>query len=320
MKKLLFVLLMLPSLVMLASCKDEKTADIVTTMYPQYDFARQIVGDKMSVSLLIPPGAEIHDYDVTSKDLIAIENSKLFIFTSVELNTWVDPLTIGGDDTIVLDLSTSFTLVEHEHAEDDHDDEHLDEEDHDDEHDHDHADDVHFWTDPTTVLQLIDAILEQIIIIDPANSDFYTTNATNYKAVIEDIHHEIDELFQILENQEKPIYFAGHNAMGAFAKRYHINIISLFEAFKPDADLTSAELISFVDEVRNTQTNYIFTEELVNPKTAEKIINELSKYNISMLELHGYHNVTKEDFNAHVSYADLMLRNYQNLVLALGDE
>lgn len=319
MKKLFGLLFILPMLYLLVGCTEEKSADIITTMYPQYDFAKQIVQDKMTVSLLIPPGAEIHDYDVTSKDMVAIKNSKLFIFTSVELNTWVDPLTIGGDDTIVLDLSKTFVLAEHE----DHHDEvfgFMNQLEVHEENEHDHADDVHYWTDPTTVLQLIDAILEKIIEIDPDNSTFYTENANAYKQEIEELHHELEEFFESIDLESKPIYFAGHNALGAFANRYDLHIISLFEAFKPDADLTSSELISFVDEVRNTGTQYIFTEELVNPKTAEKIINELSKYNIQMLELHGYHNVTKEDFNNHVSYADLFLRNINNLKLVIGDE
>jgi zinc transport system substrate-binding protein len=320
MRKLLLLLWMIPILYLLAGCKDEKSADIITTMYPQYDFAKQIVKDKMTVSLLIPPGAEIHDYDVTSKDMVAIKNAKLFIFTSVELNQWVDPLTIGGEQTIVLDLSKAYILEEHDHHDDEINQTISELEIHDDGDDHEHADDVHYWTDPTTAIQLIDSILEKIIEIDPENSMFYKENATLYKEEIEELHHELETYFESLEHQESPIYFAGHNAMGAFANRYHMTIISLFEAFKPDADLTSSELINFVDEVRITGTSYIFTEELVNPKTAEKIINELSKYNIQMLELHGYHNVTKEDFNDGVSYADLMRRNIDHLKLAIGDE
>jgi len=326
MKKLLFMFMMIPTLLLMVGCKEDPQADIIVTMYPQYDFARQIVGDKMSVRLLTPPGAEIHDYEPTSKDLVAIKNAKLFIFTSTELNTWVNPATIGGDYTIVLDLSTAYTLAEHDHDHD-HDDDH----DHEtsthhaqlssieDDHDHDHDDEIHFWTDPTTVIQLIEAILEKIIEIDPENETYYHDNAHAYIELIYDLHVEIDLFFQDEHHRETPIYFAGHNALGAFASRYHIQIVSLFESFKPDADLTSAELIAFVNEVRNTGASYIFIEELVNPKTADKIINELKKYNITALELHGYHNVSKEDFKLQVSYADLLERNINYLKLALGE-
>ncbi len=324
MKKLLFVFMLIPTLFLMMSCKEDSYADIIVTMYPQYDFARQIVGDKMSVRLLTPPGAEIHDYEPTSKDLVAIKESKLFIFTSTELNTWVNPLTIGGEHTIVLDLSTAYTLAEHDHEhEDDHDHEatihHHQLDLVEDDHDHDHENDIHYWTDPTTVIQLIEAILEKIIEIDPDNEAFYEENAHAYIDTIYHLHEELDLFFQDSHHRETPIYFAGHNAMGAFAERYHIQIVSLFESFKPDADLTSAELIVFVEEVKNTGTSYIFIEELVNPKTAEKIINELRKYNITALELHGYHNVSKEDFKLQVSYADLLERNINYLKLVLGE-
>ena len=327
MKKLIFVLMMIPTLFLMIGCKDDSYADIIVTMYPQYDFARQIVGDKMSVRLLTPPGAEIHDYEPTSKDLVAIKKAKLFIFTSTELNTWVNPATIGGQDTIVLDLSTAYTLAEHDHHDEDdhlHDSKAYEQklytllDDHD--HDHDHEHEIHYWTDPTTAMQLIESILEKIIMIDPQNEAFYTDNAHEYIEMIHELHEAIDLFFQVEEHRSTPFYFAGHNAMGAFAERYHIQIISLFESFKPDADLTSAELVLFVNEVRDTGTKFIFIEELVNPKTAQKIMNELKKYDITALELHGYHNVSKEDFKAQVSYVDLLQRNFDHIKLALGEQ
>ena len=244
-----------------------------------------------------------------------------------ELNTWVNPATIGGQDTIVLDLSTAYTLAEHDHhVEDHHHDTKTNEEklytliEEDDDHDHEHEHEIHYWTDPTTAIQLIEVILEKIIMIDPENETFYSDNAHEYIEIIHELHEAIDLFFQVEEHRVTPFYFAGHNAMGAFAERYHIEIISLFESFKPDADLTSAELVLFVNEVRNTGTKFIFIEELVNPKTAEKIINELRKYDITALELHGYHNVTKEDFQAQVSYAELLQRNFDHLKLALGEQ
>jgi len=79
MKKIAFFITLLASLIILASCTTSKRADIVTTMFPQYDFASQIVGDKMTVSLLVPPGVEVHAYEATSKDMgRELKNAKSF--------------------------------------------------------------------------------------------------------------------------------------------------------------------------------------------------------------------------------------------------
>lgn len=322
MKKIaLIVFISILSLVLFA-CSNSKKADIVTTMFPQYDFARQIVGDKMTVSLLIPPGAEIHDYEATSQDMVAIKEAKLFIFTSLEIDTWIkDVDQMIGSDTIAINMSSSYVLEDHEH-----DDEHMHTStlstliEGEDDHDHENENEIHFWTDPTTAIQLIEAILEKIIEIDPENASFYEENAHEYIHEIEELHHEIEEMLMSEPYRESTLYFAGHNAMGAFGERYHLNIISLFEGFKPDADLTSSELIQFVNEVKTSNTLFLFVEELVEPKAALKIQSELAKENylLTLLELHGYHNITKSQMEAGVTYLALLEQNFDHIKLALN--
>ncbi len=322
MKKIaLIVFISILSLVLFA-CSNSKKADIVTTMFPQYDFARQIVGDKMTVSLLIPPGAEIHDYEATSQDMVAIKEAKLFIFTSLEIDTWIkDVDQMIGSDTIAINMSSSYVLEDHEH-----DDEHMHTStlstliEGEDDHDHENENEIHFWTDPTTAIQLIEAILEKIIEIDPENASFYEENAHEYIHEIEELHHEIEEMLMSEPYRESTLYFAGHNAMGAFGERYHLNIISLFEGFKPDADLTSSELIQFVNEVKTSNTLFLFVEELVEPKAALKIQSELAKenYHLTLLELHGYHNITKSQMEAGVTYLALLEQNFDHIKLALN--
>ncbi|HBY66229.1 MAG TPA: hypothetical protein DEG42_07685 [Acholeplasmataceae bacterium] len=314
MKKFASVLFVLIITVFLVSCTNSKRADIVTTMFPQYDFARQIVGDKLTVSLLIPAGAEIHDYEASSSDMVAIKESKLFLFTSLEIDTWItDESTIGGEDTIVLNLSTAYTLLPHD--EENHP---LDESEIEDEHDHDET--LHYWVDPTNAIQLIEAILEKIIEIDPENTVFYTSNANAYIETIESLHHDLESFLMSEDVLGSTIYFAGHNAMGLFGERYHLNIVSLFPDFKPDADLTSNELITFVEEVKTAGTLYLFIEELAEPKAANQVVRELAKeqYVLNLLELHAYHNLSKVDMEDGVSYADLLERNYLNLQIVLN--
>ena len=322
MKKFALILFILITGLTLMSCQnDEEQPDIVATMFTHYDLAKQIVGDHMSVEMLVPLGADIHSFEASSQDMVDIKNAKLFLFTSLEIDTWIkDPQTIGGDDTIVLDMSQSFEIEDHDHElknqiitlnyvliEDDHD--------------HDHEEDLHYWVDPTTVLQMIDYIYEHVIEIDPEHADDYLANATAYKAEIEALHHEIDELLAHEPYLDSEIYFAGHNAMGPFASRYHIHIESLFSEFKPDDDLTSSEIINFSNLVKASEVKYLFTEALVEPKAAIAIKESLKlndNYDLILLELHTYHNVNQEDWEAMVTYKDLLERNFENIKTALN--
>jgi zinc transport system substrate-binding protein len=109
--------------------------------------------------------------------------------------------------------------------------------------------------------------------------------------------------------------------MGPFASRYHLHIESLFSEFKPDDDLTSSEIINFSNLVKASEVKYLFTEALVEPKAAVAIKESLKlndNYDLILLELHTYHNVNQEDWEAMVTYKDLLERNFENIKAALN--
>lgn len=309
--KLTKLLTFLLSVSLLAGCQSNPRADIVTSLFPQYDFARQIVGDKLSVSLLVPPGAEAHDYEPTSRDLEAIRASKLFIFTAYEWDTW-----LGNDVSKFVDKGLALNIFENidlEHIESEHDEEHDATVDHDD---HDHGS-MHFWTNPKVAIEMLEVILDAIVAIDPTNRDFYINNANNYISKLNALDETMHEYFETTSSNK--IFFAGHNAMEFFAERFHLEIEALTEGFQPDADITSTQLENLIKNIENNGAKFIFVEELKEPKIANTIKNELSKkgYNISILELHGYHNVTKKQLDDKISYLDLMNQNFNNLKQAL---
>lgn len=324
MKKIAVMFLILLTGFTLMSCQnDQDNPDIVTTMFTHYDLASQIVGDKMSVELLIPLGADIHNFEASSKDMVDINNSKLFIYTSADIDQWLKNVDqLRDNDTIVLNMSESYEHVEHDHEDEISSYHQLSStslsEDDDDHEDHD---DLHYWVDPMIVLQMIDYMLEHIVLIDPENTSYYEANAATYKDEIYALHLEIYELLAHEPYIDSTIYFAGHNAMGAFASRYHIHIESLFSEFKPDDDLTSSEIITFSNLVKSTNTHYLFTEALIEPRAAIAIKESLESkdnYELNILELHTYHNVDRNDWEAKVTYKDLLERNFENIKAALG--
>lgn len=292
-KSLSFLLLVFISFNLFA-CK-EKDADLVATFYPHYDILNNIAKDKLKVSLIAPFGGEVHDYTPTPKDIVMINESKLFVYASNELDTWVNELVntdiniINMSNRVDVEFSDDLSAV------------------------------IHYWTDPFVFLKMIDVLKAEIIKIDPTNIDFYTNNANLYKARIENIHLELVDFLET-DAAIKELYFAGHNALGGFSYRYDLTINYLINHFSPETEHTIKQIEGLVKDLKETQTKYLFIEELVEPYVANTIKRELKKENlkITLLELHGFHNITKEQAKRGVSYADLFQQNVINIKQALN--
>lgn len=293
MKKV-FVFILLVFSLTLISCNENTKFDIVTTTYFQYDIVKNIVEDKLTVDVLTKPGVDNHDFMPSSTQMANIKNSKLFLFTSYEVDSWLNDNAsqIAGKETIVINLN-------------DYNDVNIN--------------DLHYWTDPKLILNFINVVKDEIVKIDPDNKDFYVENATNYYNAINNVHLSMESYFNSKDNVT--IYFAGHNAMKYFEDRYKITITALSNTNKPDADLTSNQITSLLEVIKENSVHFLFTEELKEPKVATTIKNELAKdnYELMLLELHGYHNVSKKDFDNNVSYLQLLERNFKNIKKALGD-
>ena len=125
MKKLLILILILSITISISGCKTEKSStenlQIVTTIFPAYDFAKQICGDLADVNMLLKPGMESHTYDPTARDIINIKNADIFIYTGGESESWANEILSSVDKektTIISMLDVVNTPIEkdtHEH-------------------------------------------------------------------------------------------------------------------------------------------------------------------------------------------------------------
>ena len=161
-------------------------------------------------------------------------------------------------------------------------------------------------------------MLEEIIEIDITNKDYYKENARNYQEKLLKSHNELS-LISLDENIQ--LFFAGHNALSPFSERYDIKINSLSNTNKPDAIFSLNQIIALLEEIKNNNIHFLFKEELSEAKIAKTIKKELESknYKLEILELHGYHNLTKQDFNNKVTYFDLLNRNIRNIKKAVNN-
>ncbi len=303
MKKIFIVLPALLVTLILSACQT-KTYDIVVTLYPQYDMVRTIVGDQdLTYTMILPPGVEAHDFEPTSKQVIQINQAKLFIYTSIELETWA--LDILDGDVIAIDLE-ALTEEIHEAA-------HPDEPH--EEHDHDHEHDVHYWVSVHTQIHMLEAVLQSIIQIDPENEAIYTANAEVLKNQLKALR---TEFLSIEDASTKPIYFIGHNVFSALNAEFDLNIISLTESFSPDADPTSAQIADMIQAIRSSSVSYVYYDPFETMNVANTIKSDLKSaynYDIVLMPLHSMHNVSKDQFKAKTTLVELWTENLNNIQL-----
>ena len=345
MKKFSKLLALSLVFVMFASCfygcssdkKEEKSSKkikVVATIFPVYDFLREIGGDKIDLTMLMTPGAETHSYEPTPKDMKTVSNADLFAYVGGDSDEWVEKILDGNenDKMKVLTLMDCVKTVpeehvegmeeEHDHDHDEDADEHGDEHDHEDEdkdeHDHEHdADepeqDEHVWTSPQNAIQIVKKLTTELSKLDPDNADYYKNNSENYIKKLEDLDKKFEDV--VKNGKRKEIIFGDRFPFRYFVDRYGLKYYAAFPGCSTDTEASASTVAFLTNKVKEDQIPVIFHIELSNNKIAESIAESTGA---KMLQLNAVHNVTKEDFEKGETYLSLMEQNLKPLEEALN--
>ncbi len=304
---IIFLVLIIP--LICASCKKkenqingQKKLNIITTLFPVYDFTRNISGDKAHVSLLLPPGVEPHGFEPKPGDMLNINSADIFIYTGMNMEPWVEGILkgVGNEKLIVVDTSTGITFIE--------------EKEHDKGHHtaHGHGKiDPHVWLDFSNACKMVDNILDGLVRRDAANKDYYNKNASIYKAKL----NKMDDRYRAALSSCKGNTFihGGHFAFDYLAKRYNLNYIAAYHG-SPNSEPTPRRLIELKNKLKKHNIKYIYYEELILPRISRTISLETGA---TMLKLHGAHNLSREDMENNVTFLNLMEENLKNLKVGL---
>lgn len=288
-----------------------KQLNIVTTLFPLYDFTKNIAGDKASVTLLLPPGVEAHSFEPKAGDMLRVNGADLFIYTGKFMEPWTDGFLKGIDNKglLVVDASTGITLRE---SGEEHHHDHGKGEKHKDEGYHHHGKiDPHIWLDFGNAQKMVSSIAEAFIARDPANKDYYTINADAYIAKLADLDRRYGEAFSSCK--KRLFVHGGHFAFNYLAKRYKLHYISAYQG-SPDAEPSPRRLIALKKKMQENNIRFIYYEELITPRVSEVLAKETGA---TLLKLHGAHNITKDEFEKGISFLSIMDENLKNLKIGL---
>lgn len=305
---LLFILC-ISILISLAGCSSTaKTSQsapgkvkILTTVYPVYEFARQVGGDKVEVEMLVPPGAEPHDWDPTAQDIIKIKGAKLFLYHGAGLEP-VDKLltkeVLGSVKAVEVSrgipVITGHDQIEGKNPH------------------HDSEMDAHLWLDPQYAQQEVKNIAAALVEIDPQNKEYYQKNAERFEGELA----QLDQEYQTaLTNVKRRDIITSHAAFTYLAKRYNLQQVGIM-GLAPDSEPTSARMAEIVEFCRQHQVRYIFFETLVSPKLANAIAKETGA---GLLVLNPIENLTEAEMKQGKNYLSIMRENLVHLTKALNE-
>ena len=283
----------------------EHKLKVVASLYPLYDFVRNVGKDKVDVELLLPPGVEPHSFEPNPADILHLNHADIFVYTNKYMEPWVEDLIRGMDSGKILILDSSRGVLFTEERDDGEAGHHSKEK-------RGHVGmDPHIWLDLGNAMMMVDTVRDGLIQKDPANQDYYQKNATQYKTVLQ----VLDMKFrQGLSSCKQRVFInGGHFAFEYLARRYGLVYVSAY-GFSPDAEPTPGQLVKISRMVRKQGLKYLFYEELLTPRVAEMLARETG---VQLLFLHGAHNISKEEFARGVSFVELMEKNLGNLETGL---
>ena len=298
-----------------SACAEEAQKPVVVaTLFPVVDFARAIAGDLAEIVPLLPPGAEAHSYAPTPADMLRLSRARLFLYVSDHMETWAPGLVADAPATLLVRAVAPESEAHFDAEAEEHEHEASGEHEHDGGCGHDHLGlDPHVWLDPLRAQAMVDRIATALAEADPVHAAAYRTNAAALQTRLMELHAEIEK--GLADCQSRTLICGGHFAFGHFAERYGLKHLSPYAGFSPNAQPSPRALAELVHTLRELGTTAIFYEEILDPKLARVLADEVGA---KLLPLHSMHNMTPADVASGATYFTLMRRNLENIRQGLG--
>lgn len=324
MKKILALLLALwiPAAV-LSGCapQDDSAAsnklNIVTTIFPAYDWVREILGDetdRAEITTLLDSGVDLHSYQPTVDDIVKISNCDLFLYVGGESDGWVDDalknapnkdrkvirlLDVLGDSAKAEETVEGMQEEEHDHEEEAEYDEHI-------------------WLSLKNAQVLVAAISETLQESDPARKDTYAANAAAYAEKLSALDGEYRAAVD--SGKYKTLLFGDRFPFRYLADDYGLDYYAAFPGCSAETE-ASFETVSFLaGKMDALGLPCVLTIEGTQHKIAETVVQNTAQKNQQILTMDSMQAVTANDAASGVSYLSIMEKNLSVLKKALGQE
>ena len=275
---------------------------VYATIFPVYDFAKNIGKDKIELNYIVPPSSEPHDYEISAKTIKDIQTADVLIKNGLGIDGFSDNIKSESDKLNILVASEGIEKITYK--EEGHDEDQIEEE-------HEHGKyDPHVWLDINNAIKECENIKNEFIKIDSKNKGYYEENYNNYVKELKDLQEEYNANLKDIKNKT---ILVSHDAYGYLCKEYGINQISI-TGINPNQEPSMSKIAELTNYAKDNNIKYILFDGLVNPKVSQTIANEAK---IDTEILYSLDGITKDDFNNNEDYISLMERNLETLKIVL---
>lgn len=270
---------------------------VVASFYPLAEFARQVGGNAVHVTTVVPAASEPHEYEPTPQEIAQAYAAAVFIYNGSGVDPWAEriapELTQHGVRVVTMSavmplLSAPLVLGGADEG----------------------LIDPHFWLNPVLAQKQVEAIRDALVAVDPAHAFVYTSQANTYKAQL--VKLDGDYKAGLASCGRRDIV-TSHAAFGYLAKQYNLVPINI-SGISPEEEPSARVLSEIADLAEQKHVSYIFFETLVSPRLAQTIASEIGAHTLVFNPLEGLTDVERQ---AGKNYISVMRDNLQNLRTAL---
>ena len=352
MKKILafmLSLMLLTGLVPCAGVAESKPVTVVTTIFPIYDWVREIVGanDHVDVSILLDSGVDLHSYQPTVQDILKVSTADVFAFVGGESDEWVEGalaeavnpemkvvnlVEAMGEDIKMEEIVEGMEHEhdhdhddhdhdedDHDHDEDDHDhDEDEDEHDHDHEHEHEHEEeaDEHVWLSLRNAQKLVAALTDALCKADPADAEAFRANAAAYIGKLAALDAQYSEA--VNSAAFRTILFGDRFPFRYLADDYGLDYFAALSGCSAESEASFATIVFLAGKVDELGLPTVLTIENPRTRIAQTIVESTQAKNQKILSLDSMQGTTAADIAAGATYLGIMESNLAVLRDALN--
>jgi zinc transport system substrate-binding protein len=266
---------------------------VVASFFPIYEFVKAVGGDKIDASVLIPVGAEPHDFDPTIQQIQNVQSADMLVYNGAGMEaSWINKT----NPKFSVDSSKGIKLVADAdpaiHA----------------------STDPHIWLDPILAIHQIENIRDGLIKVDPRNAAYYNQNAQKFIGQLRSLDASIRSQLSN-SNCAKRDFITFHQAFAYFAKEYGLNQHSIHQGLTPEGEILPQRLGEIVKLADDLGINIIYSEDLIDPRSAQTIAQEIPNGKVMILS--PIEGIKPEEQKAGIGYLNKLNQDIDALKVGL---
>ncbi len=291
---------------------------IVTTIFPEYDWVMNILGDsdRFEVTLLMDNGSDLHSFQPSAADLITLSEADIFVYVGGESDAWVEDalkgsvnpemkvirlLDVLGEDAREEEIKEGMEAEEHEHEEHD---------------EHEAETDEHVWLSLRNTVMFAEVLCTAVSELDPSGKDTYHTNTYSYISELNRLDEEYSDVCS--SASRNTILVADRFPFLYLVKDYDIDYYAAFVGCSAETEASFATVRFLADKLDELSLPYVIKIDGSDGKIAETVIRNSQDQSREILVLDSMQGVSKRDIEQGTSYLSIMEKNLEVLKTALG--